>query len=94
MQGYEIDMGSRVGSFALQAGTSASPQNSRRVALRESTADYYCIDFEDAGDFDWDVRIEAERMGDGNIRLSLYHPSYTCYNATVYNDKGQTRFRA
>ncbi|MDA1045312.1 MAG: hypothetical protein O3A82_00095 [Verrucomicrobia bacterium] len=88
LQGYEIDMGSRVGRLPFNP-TSASPQNSRRVELRESTAEFYAIDFEDAGDFDWDVRIEAERMGDGNIRLSLYHPSYTCYAATVYNDRGQ-----
>ena len=88
LQGYEIDMGSRVGRLLLNP-TSASPQNSRRVALRESTSEFYAIDFEDAGDFDWDVRIEAERMSDGNIRLSLYHPSYTCYNATVYDDRGQ-----
>ena len=88
LQGYELDMGSRVGRLPFNQGN-ASPQNSRRVKLRESTADYYCIDFEDAGDFDWDVRIEAERMSDGNIRLSLYHPSYTCYKATVYDDKGQ-----
>ena len=88
LQGYEIDMGSRVGRLPFSP-TSASPQNSRRVALRESTPEYYAIDFEDAGDFDWDVRIEAERMSDGNIRLSLYHPSYTVFKATVYDDRGQ-----
>ncbi|SVC96019.1 uncharacterized protein METZ01_LOCUS348873, partial [marine metagenome] len=88
LEGYEIDMGSSVGRLPFNPANTP-PRHTRRVALRESTADYYCIDFEDWTDYDWDVRIEALRMSDGNIRLSLYHPSNTCFRATVYDNLGQ-----
>mgnify|MGYP000497567839 FL=1 len=60
-----------------------------RVNLQESSANYYSIDFEDHTDFDWDVRIECLRMGNGNIHMSLYHPSFTVFAATVYDNYGQ-----
>ena len=88
LQGYEIDMGSWVGRLPFNP-MAASPQHARRVALRESSSNYYCIDFEDWQDYDWDVRVEALRLSDGNIQLSLYHPSYTCFRATVYDNYGQ-----
>ncbi|SVD39080.1 uncharacterized protein METZ01_LOCUS391934, partial [marine metagenome] len=56
--------------------------------LVASDAQSYSLLVEDWTDFDWDLRLDLERLSDGNILLTLNYNSGSSFNHTIVDNTG------
>jgi hypothetical protein len=92
LQGYELwNNIQSTGGGGYQPGHGGSrplDPTSRYCDLVESSERSYTLLIEDANDFDWDLLLDAERMSDGNIQLTLHYNSPAGYNHTIVDSMG------
>ena len=92
LQGYELwNNIQSTGGGGYQPGRGGSrplDPSSRYCDIVESNDRSYTLLIEDASDFDWDLILDAERLPDGNIQLTLSYNSPAGYNHTIVDSMG------
>jgi hypothetical protein len=92
LQGYELwNNIQSTGGGGYQPGRGGSrplDPTSRYCDLVAYSQTSYTLLIEDASDFDWDLLLDAERLSDGNIQLTLHYNSSAGYNHTIVDSMG------
>ena len=90
LQGYEIwNNIRRNGGSGYSAGRGRRPLDptSPYCKMVPRSSQSYSLLIEDLNDFDWDLRLDVLRLGDGNILLTLNYNSAAGFNHTVMDNR-------
>lgn len=88
MMGYAFRVNNTGLTLPLTAGYLVPGENRSRVLLVADTTDRYEVWVEDASDFDWDAHITLQRLGNGDIRLSVRSNTFHSYNFSILDAAG------
>lgn len=90
LQGYEVwNNIRRNGGSGYSAGSGRRPMDptSPYCKMVARSPQSYSLLIEDLNDFDWDLRVDALRLSDGNILLTLNYNSPAGFNHTVMDNR-------